>query len=62
MTKEQRKAHRLANNLCLYCGKDGHTVATCPTAPKRPEVKAEGEVEGEVAQSEGKEGFQASDL
>ena len=35
LTPEERE-HRKKNNLCLYCGKSGHAVATCPDAPKKP--------------------------
>ena len=31
----EERAHRVANNLCLYCGKGNHTVANCNVAPKR---------------------------
>lgn len=39
--KAARKAYRWANNLCGYCGKPGHKIATCPTlaarsSPSRP--------------------------
>jgi hypothetical protein len=36
LTPEERK-HRLDNQLCLYCGKAGHTASDCKAAPnKRP--------------------------
>lgn len=58
MTKEQRRKHRMEKGLCLYCGEQGHLVAKCPTAPKRTDLKAEGE---QAEKTEGLEGFQASD-
>lgn len=33
--KAARKAYRWANNLCGYCGKSGHKIATCPTLANR---------------------------
>lgn len=33
--KAARKAYRWANNLCGYCGKPGHKVASCPTLAAR---------------------------
>jgi hypothetical protein len=27
---DKEKAHRRANNLCMYCGKSGHFASTCP--------------------------------
>lgn len=33
LTKEEQ-THRRTANLCLYCGKPGHYIATCPTKKK----------------------------
>lgn len=33
--KAARKAYRWANNLCGYCGKPGHKIASCPTLASR---------------------------
>jgi Zinc knuckle len=33
LTQEEKK-RRMENKLCLYCGKPGHIVKECPTAPK----------------------------
>ncbi|VDB88691.1 Bgt-20696-2, partial [Blumeria graminis f. sp. tritici] len=38
--KAARKAYRWANNLCGYCGKGGHRVATCPNLAAWDELKA----------------------
>ncbi len=32
LTPEQR-TERLKKGLCLYCGKEGHKVDTCPSRP-----------------------------
>jgi hypothetical protein len=34
LTEEERR-HRLDNGLCLYCGENGHRLATCPSRPSR---------------------------
>jgi len=33
---EQQKEYRRKNNLCLYCGSEGHLLRNCPTLPKGP--------------------------
>lgn len=38
--KAARKAYRWSNNLCGYCEKGGHRVATCPNLAARDESKA----------------------
>ena len=39
LTPEERK-HRMDNNLCLYCGKAGHTASDCHAKAKpRPQLK-----------------------
>jgi len=32
------RQRRLTQNLCLYCGQDGHYISECPTRPARPMV------------------------
>ena len=32
---DREKAHRRANNLCMYCGKSGHFITACPEVPDR---------------------------
>jgi hypothetical protein len=39
LTKEERE-HRKKNNLCMYCGKSGHAVATCPESKTKSSVNA----------------------
>jgi Ty3 transposon capsid-like protein len=33
---EQQREHRLKNNLCLYCGGEGHIIRNCPVRLPRP--------------------------
>jgi hypothetical protein len=33
---EQQREHRLRNNLCLYCGGEGHIIRNCPQRQPRP--------------------------
>jgi Ty3 transposon capsid-like protein len=33
---EQQREHRLRNNLCLYCGGEGHIIRSCPLRQPRP--------------------------
>lgn len=37
--KAARKAYRWANNLCGYCGKANHKIATCPTLAARSTIQ-----------------------
>lgn len=39
LTPEERQT-RMANNLCLYCGKPGHMARDCLSRPKNPNYKA----------------------
>ena len=42
---EQQKDYRRKNNLCMYCGIDGHVVRECPTRPKsRPRLARKTEI------------------
>ena len=44
---EEQKQYRRANNLCIYCGKCGHFVSSCPAKPAQrlAEVTATGAAE-----------------
>jgi hypothetical protein len=33
---EEQKDHRRRNNLCMYCGDQGHAVHECPICPRDP--------------------------
>src|SRR5206468_420535 len=33
---EQQREHRRKNNLCMYCGAEGHIIRNCPTLSKGP--------------------------
>lgn len=36
--RAKRKAYRLTNNLCLYCGQAGHAVRNCPRIAARAQI------------------------
>ena len=35
----EERAHRMANNLCLYCGKGGHVARECPSRRTRDTIQ-----------------------
>lgn len=47
-----RKAYRIANNLCTYCGANGHWIRDCPKAKARNARISAATVDENLAQSE----------